>query len=194
MFKKRIEKKKTYISGFTLHTNCKDPAGFITENNSTFWELFVYLCQFLKRNLWEMIVNISDKDFDQLIMTFPENGWHFRGCLTDILYSISELVYTCSLIQLFLFTDSLIQFTVPPLLRVFPSGRWRLAATGLAPKIGTFFYSTSRPTHFSSISVESRTACAPPPASASRCSYAASRCCRSRWCAQARNGIPRVWR
>ena len=30
-------------------------------------------------------------------MTFPENGWHFRGCLTDIHYSISEPVYiNCS--------------------------------------------------------------------------------------------------
>lgn len=48
-----------------------------------------------------------------------------RGCLPDILYSISELVYIRPSIQLFLFTDSLIQFTVPPFARTFLSGNLR---------------------------------------------------------------------
>ena len=53
-------------------------------------------------------------------VTFPKNG-----CLPDILYSISQLVYIRPSTQLFLFTDSLIQFTVPPFARTFLSGNLR---------------------------------------------------------------------
>lgn len=53
-------------------------------------------------------------------VTFPKNGG-----LPDILYSISELVYIHPSTQLFLFTDSLIQFTVPPFARTFLSGNLR---------------------------------------------------------------------
>ena len=82
---------------------------------------------------------------------------------------------------------------MPPFARAFLSGRWQLAATGLAPKVSTFFDTTSRPSHFSSIADGPRTVCAPPPVSASLCSCAVSRCCRSRLCAQARTCILLGW-